>query len=199
LVQLSDLGEIVIMGLDSREDRWRRCEEIIEANGIDRVTRYVTEMREPKWEHASRDFLDLLRLKRFNDLVFFEDDFELVNGWREVVERAYADLPEKWDMMYLGCNLRRAPLKVTANLYRVRGAWMLHAVIMSQRFIEYILKHYNAKIYPAFDEWCRQIAPEREFFMTYPMVAYQREGFSDYMGQYTKYDIFNNQYYLKCE
>ncbi len=196
---LNELGEIVIMGLESREDRWERCKEILTANGIGRVTRYVTQLREPKYEHSTKDFLDLLRLKRFNDLVFFEDDFELVDGWEEVLKKSYADLPQEWDLLYLGCNPTRALLRETPNLMRVKGAWMFHAVILNQSFIDYVLKVYNAKVFPAFDEWVRQIAPERKFFMTYPMVAYQREGFSDYMGQYTKYDIFNNKFYKLCE
>ena len=187
------------MGLEAREDRWERCKEILKANGIERVTHYITEIREPKWEHATRDFLDLLRLKRFNDLLFFEDDFELVDGWKEVFKKAYNDLPGEWDLLYLGCNPQRALLRETPNLLRVRGAWMFHAVLINQSFIDYVLKVYNAKVFPAFDEWIRQIAPERKFYMTYPMVSYQREGFSDYLGQYTKYDIFNNKFYKQCE
>lgn len=197
---LEEIGNIVVINLETREDRWERCREVLKRNGLTKVSRYITEIQEPKWEHASRDFIELLKMKRGNNLVFFEDDFELTDGWQDVVSRAWKDLPKKWDLFYLGANLTAEAERITPNLARVGGAWMFHAVIINKTFIDFIIKNYNVKKYPAFDEWMRVIASERNFYMVYPMVSYQRGEYSDFLGQYVSYDIFDNKYYKQlCE
>lgn len=187
---------IAVIGLDTREDRWQRCEDIFKHNRITNVTRYITsEDPDNKHEKATIDFLAILEQNKDKDLLFFEDDFELVDGWRNIFIKAWNDLPPVWDMLYLGCNLRAAPKKKTDNLYRVMGAWMFHAVVLNKEWIKIILNDYDYKKAVCFDEWCRQQAGRRRFYMTYPMIAYQREGFSDYENKYIFYDIFNNKYY----
>lgn len=190
------IDNIVIFGLGAREDRWKRCQEILKENGITEVTRFTTEIdHEDTYRNCSKDFLRLLRLKGSKDLMFFEDDFELVEGWRDVFDKAYKDLPKDWDMLYLGANLTKTPDRITENLLRVRGAWMFHAVLLRKKFIDYILQNYDYNQIWVFDEWCRVMAPKLKFYMTYPMISYQRKGYSDFVRQYVDYDIFNNKYY----
>jgi hypothetical protein len=189
--------EIVILGLESRTDRWDRCKEILQENGIEKVTHYTTQIGVDKYKHAAQDFINLLRLKRGADLMFFEDDFELVTGWRGIFDKAWRDLPSDFDLLYLGCNLTRSPKRVTDNLYRVRGAWCLHGVVFSRQFIDWFLNTYDINQRTVIDEWLRAIAPDRKFYMTYPMICYQRASYSDYVNKEVDYNIFENKYYKK--
>ena len=190
------MKNIVIIGLKARKDRWKRCVEIFEKEGIEEVTHYTTlQSFKDTHKHYMKDFLQMLRIKGKHDLMFFEDDFELVDGWREVLDKAMKDLPEDWDMLYLGANLTRPAIRVTDNLVRVKGAWLMHATLLRKEFIDYILKEYKPEQVPIIDEWYRLIAPERKFYMTYPMVSYQRSDYSDFLGQYVYYDIFENKHY----
>jgi hypothetical protein len=193
---IQQIGEIVIVGLAERTDRWQRCIEILKENKINKVTHYQTQ-KDPVdvYRHATIDFLDLLKIKRGNDLVFFEDDFELKEGWEEVLKKAWEDLPKDFDMLYLGANLTKTPKRITSNLVRVRGAWCLHGVVMSAKFIEYFLKTFDINRRIVIDEWCRTIAEERKFYMTYPMICFQRKSYSDFVKKEVWYDIFNNKYY----
>lgn len=187
---------IVILGLEARQDRWQRCLEILEREGIKKVTHYTT-VRDftDTWGRATRDFLQLLRIKRGEELLFFEDDFELTEGWRDVFDKARSELPQDYDMLYLGINLTKKPKKESETLYRVRGGWCLHGVLMSPKFIDFVLREFDPAWRQVFDEWCRVVAEKRKFYMTYPMICYQRESFSDYVGKNVFYDIFNNKYY----
>lgn len=189
--------EIVVLGLESRTDRWERCKEIFEANGIKRVTHFATQKGEDLFRHATQDYLRMLSLKKGKNIMFFEDDFELVNGWEEVLERAWHDLPKDYDMLYLGANLQDKAIRVTDNLVRVKDAWMLHAVIMNRKFIDWVLKVYDINRRVVMDEWMRIIAKERKFYMTYPMISYQRSGYSDFVKKEIEYNIFDNKYYKK--
>jgi hypothetical protein len=144
-----------------------------------------------------KDFMQMLRVRGrvSNNLVFFEDDFELCEGWEDVLRKAWDDLPADFDMLYLGCNLTRPPLKITDNLYRVMGAWLMHATILSKKFVQYIIEKYDYNAIWIIDDWYRQQAPQKKFYMTYPFISYQRSDYSDMVGQYIFYDIFNNKYY----
>ncbi len=192
---LEEIGNIVVFGLESRVDRWERCKEVLTTNGIKRVTRYATQKGKDIYKQTTSDFLDLLRLKRGNNLVFFEDDFELVDGWEKILRQSWSELPGNWDMLYLGCNLTKTPQRITGNIYRVRGAWCLHAVILNNKFIDYILCNYDINRRIVLDEWMRYEAQRKFFYMTYPMISYQRESYSDYLDKIVNYNIFKNKYY----
>lgn len=190
--------DIVVIGLRLRNDRWRRCKEILEGAGVKRVIHYTT-VQDHKDSHRGymRDFLQMLRDTR-SDVMFFEDDFELTPGWEAVFEKAYADLPESWDMLYLGANLKAQVDIVTSNLVKVNGAWLMHATLLRKKFIDTILQRYNPDKVKIIDEWYRHEANKYQFFMTMPMISYQRADFSDMVGQYVDYQIFENKYYKRA-
>lgn len=194
---LNEIGNIVVIGLDARRDRWKRCEQIFRQNAISPVTHYRTEADyNDLHRHYMKDFLQMLRVRgRGEYLVFFEDDFELVDGWEAVLREAWAELPPDFDMLYLGANLTRMPHYYSEHLMKVQGAWLMHAVIMSRQWIDYVLRHYDLNAIWIIDEWYRRIAPTRKFYMTYPMISYQRAGYSDATGKYEDYKIYENQYY----
>jgi hypothetical protein len=199
---IQEIGKIVVVGLKERKDRWERCEEIFRSIGVTKVTHYETLIDYSNiHRNYMKDFTRMLSTERWSGpyLVFFEDDFELVDGWEVVLRKAWSDLPDDFDMLYLGANLTISPVKVTDNLIKVRGAWLMHATILSRKFIDYILKAYDYNRIWIIDEWYRQIAMDRKFYMTYPMISYQRPGWSDAVGAYTDYQIFDNSFYKNYE
>jgi hypothetical protein len=193
------IGNIVVIGLEAREDRWKRCEEIFQQNAISPVTHYTTVQDfQDTHRHYMKDFLNMLRTQAQGEyLCFFEDDFEFVDDWQSILRRAWEQLPADFDMLYLGANLTAKPNIIDQNLVRVKGAYLMHSCIMSRKFIRYILKEYDYNVIRIIDEWYRMMAPQLKFYMTYPMISYQRNDFSDFLGQYVYYDIFNNPLYLQ--
>jgi hypothetical protein len=196
---LKEIGNIVVIGLEARQDRWKRCKDIFARYDISPVSHYCTVQDfHDTHRHYMKDFMQMLRVKgSANHLCFFEDDFELTDNWESILRKAWNDLPTDWDMLYLGANLTISPVKITDNLCRVRGAYLMHATILSNKFIRFIQQHYDLNAVWIIDEWYRVIAPAMKFYMTTPMISYQREDFSDFLGQYIYYDIFNNQFYKK--
>jgi len=190
---------ICVIGLRERQDRWNRCKEVLQEAGVKKVTHWVTECNyEDKYKGYMGDFLKMLKHFRGKPLMFFEDDFELTENWREVFNEALKELPKTYDLLYLGANLREPVTRAGNHLVRVYGAWLMHATLISPKFIEDILLHYPPANIRIIDEWYRKIAKTREFFMTFPMISYQRADFSDFVGQYVNYDIFNNGLYKRA-
>ena len=187
----------IIFGLEDSTDRWERCQEILKSEGIEASHHTVKINKNDMHRQSTKDFLCLLKQNRSEDLLFFEDDFELTDNWKEVLSKAWNDLPLNWDMLFLGANLTTAPQRITENLIRLKGSWMMHAVIISKKFIEYLVKNYDVNRHWVFDEWVRKTALNHRFYMTYPMISYQRKCYSDFAKKETDYKIFENPYYKK--
>jgi GR25 family glycosyltransferase involved in LPS biosynthesis len=190
-----EISETVVYGLDRSEERWQRCLRILQKERIKDVTRFITtENKADLYRHANRDFVEMMRSRKGETTLFFEDDFELTSNWREVLDKAAADLPKDWDILYLGANLTAKPILVTENLLRVKGAWMLHGVIFRYKFVRYFLDNYRVTPW-AIDQWFNEQALKCKFYMTYPMICYQRAGWSDFQNQNVDYRIFKNKFY----
>lgn len=189
---------ICVIGLKARKDRWERCREILQGR-VERVTHYTTVQNfQDSYKGYMSDWLKMLKMFQGEPLMFFEDDFEFTDEFDEVFPKAVAELPQSYDLLYLGANLQAPVERYSNHLARVNGAWLMHATLLSAKFIDFILEAYpHSKIRIA-DEWYRRIAPHREFYMTMPMISYQRKDYSDFVGRYVYYDIFSNKHYKRA-
>jgi predicted adenine nucleotide alpha hydrolase (AANH) superfamily ATPase len=189
---------VCVIGLKARKDRWARCKEVLQGR-VERVTHYTTVQNfQDSYKGYMTDWMKMLKMFQGGPLMFFEDDFEFTDDFDEVFTKAIAELPQSYDMLYLGANLQAPVTRYSDHLVRVNGAWLMHATLLSAKFIDFIIDNYpNSNIRIA-DEWYRRIAPQREFYMTVPMISYQRKDYSDFVGRYVYYDIFSNKYYKRA-
>jgi hypothetical protein len=190
------IDEIVILSLKNREDRRTRCREILDRCGLE-YRFYLTEKDDSRlYERAGEDFVKMLSTIEGVGLVF-EDDFELTKDWEDVLQKAYKELPRDYDLLYLGGNLTESAEKITSNLVKLNGAWCAHAIVYSKKFINFVIKNYRFETCGVYDDWLRRIAPKRKFYMTYPMVSWQRASYSDFQNQNVSYNLFINQHYIQ--
>jgi len=112
--------------------------------------------------------------------VVFEDDCVLVKPWSTVV-KIMKQLPPDWDGLWLGATLKRPLLKYSKNLYKLRFAYALHAVIYgSKRMVDYIVKNNNRRPGDNIDVFYRNhVMPNFNCFITYPLIAIQKSDYSD--------------------
>ena len=194
---LSDF-KICVIGLRARKDRWERCKEILQGRA-ERVTHYVTvQDYQDSYKGYMKDWITMLKMFRGESLMFFEDDFEFTDEFDEVFDKAVSELPDNWDMLYLGANLQAPVKRYSDHLVKVNGAWLMHATLMSPKWIDFVIEKYPVSNIRIADEWYRRIAMQHEFYMTIPMISYQRKDYSDFVGRYVYYDIFCNKYYIRA-
>lgn len=86
--------------------------------------------------------------QNYDSILVMEDDAELKEDWREILERAYKDLPSDWHMLYLSGGHNKPPEKVTDNIYKLKNTYGAFAIIMNKRCYENILKLTELKIAP---------------------------------------------------
>jgi hypothetical protein len=125
-----------------------------------------------------------------------EDDvtFSSINH----LPQALIDLPEDWDILYLGANVVGTdlcnwpePEYYTDNLRRVKQAWTTHAIAYSEKGLKYVLDNWDYTNGQIFDDWLRCNLEKMQAYIVYPMVADQREGFSDIWQRKVNYGFFN--------
>jgi len=119
------------------------------------------------------------------NVLIFEDD-ATYRGWATSLENAINDLPDGWEMLMLGANIKDLRLdRINNNLARTYGAWTTHAILYSHKFAKEMAE-LNLDI--PIDEYFRTIVhPRGNSYVVYPFLSYQRpsdsdieQGFKDY-------------------
>jgi len=116
-------------------------------------------------------------------LILFEDDVMIKESSH--FEKAISQLPEDWDLCYLGANLVAPIERYSDNLFKTFGAWTTHAVMYREP--KKIGERYKDTTI-MFDDWLKtNIHPNGKSFIISPMIAWQRPHKSDLWNQYTDY------------
>jgi GR25 family glycosyltransferase involved in LPS biosynthesis len=151
--------------------------------------------RKPGWQGCRDSHLKLLEQLR-NETLFMicEDDVVFQNNAKAVIEMAFDELPKKWDMLYLGATLNKPLERYSESLYVLKGGWTTHAIIYNNFWVvDYILNKRDEinKIDVFFAD---DVQENFECFITYPLIALQRPGYSDIINNYTSYSIIPDTY-----
>lgn len=107
----------------------------------------------------------------------------------EHLQEALSELPEDWDVLYLGANItegvtgirERPPVRHSKHLWRVGAAWTSHCIAYTRNAAQKVISAYDG--ISMYDAWLSDtILPISKAFIISPMVAFQRPGFSDLWG-----------------
>lgn len=96
------------------------------------------------------------------------------------LEQALSELPEDWDIVYLGANLvcwnngEPQPERYSEHLFRIKNAWTTHAIGYNRKCVFEILAKQPALSTQMFDQYLSGRLSEFNAFVVAPMVAYQR-------------------------
>lgn len=148
------------------------------------------------FSHSMNQILREFHESEDKTLLHVEDDCSFQELWH--LEYALHQLPEDWDIVYLGANLvlweqekPMPPVRHSNYLWRVYGAWATHAVGFNKKVVPFILENQPDYSERMFDNWLSTQLPNLNAFVVAPMVAYQRARFSSIWGRFDDYtDIF---------
>jgi len=187
------------INLDKRPERWQQFT-------AQRLPFVVNRFSAIEHEHGNigctLSHIEVMRkCKPGEYLLIFEDDAELLTGIEPLFE-ALGQLPERFDVLYLGANIWGADeLKLkekwktrrhSENLIQIMGAWCLHAYFVGYDFcqrimntpIEQIHARRNLDTYIA-----RVIQPEGNCYIVDPLMFIQRMNYSDITQTERKYNM----------
>lgn len=140
---------------------------------------------------SSCSHIDALRGISGNLLVC-EDDVTFIIQCRDIFNKSFSQLPEDWDMLYLGGNIHEPAERYSDNLFRItKGVHCNHAILYSEKARGRILSTYDVwtNEIKAYDHWLYlEGQGVMNCFICSPVIAYQRPGYS-YDGSYQDYYI----------
>jgi hypothetical protein len=182
--------KILFLNQAKRTDRLLDCQNELKRVGLNADPFYSIDAEQP---YKSFCLSQIAMLKEFlltdsktflalEDDVLFKDLTHLPDALNE--------LPENWDIVYLGANVTEdKPKYHSPYLRRVRSAWTTHAVGYSRKAVEKIVENYHSwEANGMYDDWLsREFLPNNNCFIVAPMVAWQRPVFSDLWGQNVEY------------
>lgn len=171
-----------VINLDSRRDKWRACEmELGPHFELERVPAIKNEFG---WLGLWQTFKQIFA-QADGDVLIFEDD-ATYRGWATNLENAIKDLPQGWEMLMLGANIKDQRLdRINKNLACTYGAWTTHAIYYSHSLCKEMA---NLDLTVPIDEYFRTVVhPRGNSYVVYPFLSYQRPSDSDIEGGYKDY------------
>jgi glycosyl transferase, family 25 len=156
------------INLDSRPDR---MESFIKQNIPLNIERYPALTGANGHEGCTKTHLKLLSEQTAFPFAVFEDDCLMLGDW-SIVEKAISQLPENWDLLYLGATLNEPLTRYSENLFVLKKAWTTHAIIYNTKdVVDFIVKNHNTHKIDAFYNY--EVQEKFKCFITYPLVANQ--------------------------
>lgn len=157
--------------LDGNVMKWNATKKVIGFDGC-------RESHLGLLEHLRYDFKDELYM------VFEDDCLFCVDNPQHEISKAMLELPKDWDMLYLGATLNEPLVKYSEHLYRLKRGYTTHAMIFNNQngVIDFILENNGGgrKI----DVFYADVVQEQfNCYITAPMIATQRNGFSDILNR----------------
>jgi len=172
------------INIDNRTDRWQQ----FTSQGLPlRVSRFSAIEHEHANTGCTLSHIEVMRKCKPDEyMLIFEDDAYLLTDF-DIFYKTLEQLPEKFDIMYLGATLWTAEeLKLkeqwtvkrhSENLLKIMGAWSLHAYFIGydfcQRIINTSIQHIHAR--RNLDTYnARVIQPEGNCYMIDPLMFIQK-------------------------
>jgi GR25 family glycosyltransferase involved in LPS biosynthesis len=121
-----------------------------------------------------------LAKERNQNVLMFEDDVKFINDYPHIIQDALNELPEQWDMLYLGGNICRSIFQVTPHLGKLTHAQSTHAYGVNRNFLDKILNSENRILQRPIDLiYAEELIPANNCYITIPMIAIQKTDFSN--------------------
>ena len=182
------------VNLDIRKEKWAQTQEEMRFIGMTPIRFPATEKMDG---HSGCIFSHMELWGKVKDegiVMIIEDDILFLDNAKENFNTAFSQLPEDWDMLYLGATLNQPLERVSDNLFRLKRGWACHGIVYNNQngVLDYLLMEMiDFKI----DVFMAEVVQEKfNCYMCYPMVATQRPGVSDITRKYTDYNIIMDRY-----
>lgn len=132
--------------------------------------------------------------KGYDNVLILDDDCVFQDNMWEILEKAQAELPEDWHMLYFGANHGHPqPVSVPTeqdrigdHIYKLKGSMGSHAIILNKACFQTVL-NYLAAPYGPLDMFFSMYQKFFPCYITYPGLASQLAGVSDIINKEVNY------------
>lgn len=180
-----------VINLKRREDRLRELKlpfdyEIFEAT--DGKIHFPNEVANLVghlgcWD-SHRRLLEKIKEENIEYTLIFEDDAVVCDDFIKKMEIVVSELPEDWDLLYLGGWNTGEIKKYSEHLNLAEDVLTTHSYLIRQKFVDTLLSSiYNRKF--KIDVVFCDALKKGKCFISNPVLSWQREGYSDIVNKVT--------------
>lgn len=183
---------IFCVNLARRTDRWESASKYFSVCGVPAKRFEAIDARDFEIKHelktsacaCSLSHIHIIQQAKFcgwDNVFVFEDDVELKDGFNQIFDRAIKDVPDDWELLYLGAshhNEAPPPVKITDNVFRVTKGFCTHAYAIRSTVYDIVLADALRMAEPI-DSALTRIQQRGKSYVINPPIAFQREDYSD--------------------
>jgi GR25 family glycosyltransferase involved in LPS biosynthesis len=129
------------------------------------------------WD-SHRRLLEKIKNDNLELAMIMEDDVVLCDDFLKKLEIIFFELPEDWDLVYLGGWNLGGIKKYSQNLNIAENILTTHCMIIRQKFVNTLLTAVNDRKFKVDVIYCGVLNKGR-CFIANPILAWQRKGYSD--------------------
>jgi hypothetical protein len=180
---------IFCINLDSRLDRWNQCLVEFDKAGIRgkviRVPGVVVKNNPCHGNHmAHAKCLEIAENNKLQNCLILEDDVEFFDDTFTTLGYCIKDIPENWDIFYLGANVWAPALQISPHIAKLTAAFATHAYAVKYTMYDILIDiNTNKSIAHNDVEYSQRIIPNFNCYVSYPLICGQRNSYSDIMGR----------------
>jgi glycosyl transferase family 25 len=186
----------ICINLNTRPDRWERITERFVEQGLNQVTRFpAVDGRNleipPVWRYSAgaygclQSHLAIIEQARKDgkpSVLIFEDDAVLAPGFASRFADYVKQLPDDWDMLFLGGLHGEPPTKVADNVVRITHSLSTYAYALKHTIYDGFIEM-NQQSLTVLDENTRALQKHFNCYCFMPHLAWVEEDYSDIRGE----------------
>lgn len=197
--------EIWCINLDHRTDRWKNAQkEFDKLNIKDKVNRFSAIKKDDGRIGVIKSVLNILKYakeKNLNNILIFEDDIKFLNvdNFENILNNSINQLPDNWQLFYLGANLNTKNNKYSDNLVQLKNAYAAHSIAYNKNIFNKIIYYAEDinrinNIKDVYDVFLTKIQNNNLSFATHPLLSTQLQSYSDIEKCHVNYDFIEERF-----
>ncbi len=184
---------IYVINLDSRPDRLNASIEEFKKIGLTSINRMPGQVYTYAPDAYTNGAIGCMlshklcleeALRQKKNVFIFEDDIEFLpyDNLTEIIDQCCEELESiDWSLVYFSGNLLRPAFQKSNRLAKLTHAQSTVAYGVKYEFIEKLLSYFPTTTFtePIDMTYANRVIPENNCYITIPMIAIQRKGYSD--------------------
>lgn len=182
--------EVYVINLPERVDRRMEMQSELDKYGIP-----FTFFEATKDENGVKGLVESMKRlfthaleKKQSNVIMLEDDAQFLLPPVDFLKEVLPQLPKDYQLFHLGLNLLAPPKRMSENILKVVDCYSTHAICYSAEGMKVCLERLEEVPLMPYDIFIRQeIICRGATYCTFPMLATQRESYSDIEKSYPKW------------
>ncbi len=141
------------------------------------------------------EIIKLAKKQNLKNVLIFEDDIELTQDFSVKFDSFIRQLPDNWDMFYLGGSGHTAPNStvisyISKNIAKTTGTYTTSSYAVKESLFDIIIEGASKMVEPIDNYYKYRIQPNYNCYVTRPNLIWQKPGKSDISHTFRDYTSF---------